>query len=120
MSSTGSSDTMPNATAPVDSEHPEKVEGAGPDHGEVGRHRVGIDDGRHGVRGIVEPVDELESQRDEERNPEQHERVRPRIAHHGQIIREVITGIYDAGDDDDAGEDVEPGIRPVADERRGF
>ena len=74
ISSTGSSEMMPNATAPLDSEHAEEVEHARPDDGEVRRQRVRVDDRRHGVGGVVEAVDELEAERDQQRDAEQEER----------------------------------------------
>jgi hypothetical protein len=35
---------------------------------------VGIDDGRHGIRGIVEAVDEFEAERNQQRDAKQEER----------------------------------------------
>jgi hypothetical protein len=78
---------------------------------------VRVNDGGDGVRRIVKAVDELEPQRDEQRDAEQHIRIGSRVTHHGQIVREVEACVYDARDDDDARENVEPGIRPVTEER---
>ena len=73
ISSTGSSETMPNATAPEDEQHAEEVEEARPHHGEFRRQRVGIDHGCDRVGGVVEAVDELEAERDQERDEQQQE-----------------------------------------------
>ena len=74
ISSTGSSETMPKATAPLDDKNAEQVEAARPDHGDLRRQRVGVDDGRDRVGGVVEAVDELEAERDQHRHAEQQER----------------------------------------------
>ena len=63
---------------------PEKVEEPGPDDRQVRRQRVRVDHRRHRVRGVVKPVDELESERDEQRDPEQHER-QPRGRSHAGL-----------------------------------
>jgi hypothetical protein len=81
ISSTGSSEMMPKATARRH-ENPGKIPQAGPDC-EVRRQRARIDDGRHRVRGIVEAVDELESERDQERDEKEQER---------QIVRDLRMG----------------------------
>jgi hypothetical protein len=70
ISSTGSSETMPNATAPGE-QHAEEIEEARPHHGEFGRQRVGVDHGRDRIGGVVEAVDELEAERDQERDEQQ-------------------------------------------------
>ncbi len=77
---------------------------------------MGVDDGRHRIGGVVEAVDELESQRDEQRNSEQDEGIGPRIADHGQIVRQVDSRVYDARDDDHTREDIEPRTRPLSNE----
>ena len=74
ISSTGSSETMPKATAPRGEQHAEEIEEARPDHGEFGRQRVGVDDGRDRVGGVVEAVDELEAERDQQRDEQQDDR----------------------------------------------
>ena len=79
ISSTGSSEMMPKATAPVETRTPMKFQSARPDDGDVRLERVGVDDGGDGVGRVVEAVDELEPQRDEERDAEQDVRQhRPR------------------------------------------
>ncbi len=65
-SSTGSSDTMLNATAPEDSSTPMRFQQ--PDQTTAtGFQRVGVDDRGHGVRRVVKAVDELEAQGQQER-----------------------------------------------------
>ena len=71
ISSTGSSETMPKATAPEDSSTPSRLQQTRPDHGDVGRQRVGVDDGRDRVGGVVEAVDEFEAERDQQRDEKQ-------------------------------------------------
>ena len=71
---------MPKATAPVEVKHAEQVEAAGPDDGDLRLQRVGVDDGRDRVGGVVEAVDEFEAERDQHRDAEQqegHDRFRP-------------------------------------------
>ena len=55
-------------------EHAEQVPAARPDDGDLRLERVGVDDGRHRVGGVVEAVDELEAERDQHRHAEQQER----------------------------------------------
>ncbi len=43
-------------------QHAQKIEDAGQDHREVGRHGLGVDDGCHGVRRVMKTVDEFEGQ----------------------------------------------------------
>ena len=74
INSTGSSEMMPKATAPEEVKHAEQVEQARPDHREIRRQRTGIDDGCDCVRGVVKAVDELEAERDQQRDEEQQER----------------------------------------------
>ena len=52
----------------------EQVEAARPDHRDLRLQRVGVDDGRHRVGGVVEAVDEFEAERDQHRQAEQQER----------------------------------------------
>ena len=54
-------------------EDADEVPDARPEHGHVRLERVRVDDGRHGVGGVVEAVHELEAQGDEERDPEKNE-----------------------------------------------
>ena len=56
------------------SEHPEEVPAARPDDRDLRRQGVGVDDGRDGVGGVVETVDEFEAERDQHRDAEQQER----------------------------------------------
>ena len=65
---------MPKATAPLETSTPSRFQQPGPDHGELGRQGVGVDDGRDRVGGVVEAVDEFEAERDQERDAEQEER----------------------------------------------
>ena len=67
ISSTGSSETMPNATAPLETQDADEVPDARPDDGDVRIQRVRVDHRRHGVGGVVEAVDELEAERDQQR-----------------------------------------------------
>ena len=54
-------------------QHAEEVEEARPDDGDIGRQRMGVDDRRDGVGGVVEAVDEFEAERDQQRDAEQDE-----------------------------------------------
>jgi len=47
-------------------QHAEKVEDAGEDHCQVRRHRIGVDHCCHRVGGVVEAVDELETEDEEQ------------------------------------------------------
>ena len=51
-----------------------QIEQAGPDHSDIGRQRMRVDDGRNRVGRIVETVDELKAQGDQQRHEQQHER----------------------------------------------
>ena len=73
ISSTGSSVMMPKATAPLENSTPEEVQRARIHHREMRLQRVRVDDGRDRVGGVVEAVDELEAERDEQRDAEQEE-----------------------------------------------
>ena len=66
INSTGSSEMMPNATAPLDDDDAEEIEEAGPDHGDRRRQRVCVDHRGDGIGGVVEAVDELEAERDQQ------------------------------------------------------
>ena len=120
ISSTGSSDTIPKATAPVENKHAQEIESTGPDDREIRRHRIRVDYGGDGVCGVVEAVDELESQRDQQCNAQQYVRIGSGIADHRQVVRQVIARVYDSGDDHDDGQDIEPGIGFMPDELRGW
>ena len=76
ISSTGSSETMPKATAPVEVRTPRKLKKPDQTTAMLRRQRVGIDDGRDGVGGIVEAVDELEAEGDHQGDAEEEERQR--------------------------------------------
>ena len=52
-------------------EDAEKVPDAGPHHGDGGLQGVGIDDGGHGVGRVVKAVDELEAEREAEREQQE-------------------------------------------------
>ena len=54
-------------------QHAEKIEAARPDHRDRRRQGMRVDHGRDRIGGIVEAVDELEAQRDHEREAEQDE-----------------------------------------------
>ena len=71
ISSTGSSEMMPKATAPLEISTPRKLQHARPDHRDDWRQGMGVDHRGHGVGGIVEAVDEFEAQRDEQGDAEQ-------------------------------------------------
>ena len=62
-SSTGSSATMPKATAPEEVNTPIRFQQ--PDHTTAyrGLERMGVDDRRHRIGGVVKAVDEFETQR---------------------------------------------------------
>jgi hypothetical protein len=63
--------------------HAEEVEKPGPYYGNFRRQRMGVDDRRHRVGGIVEAVHELESERDEQCHEQQHI---------GQVGRQLCAG----------------------------
>ena len=73
MSSTGNSKMMPKATAPLDGQDAEKIEQTRPDDSDLGGHRVGVDHRCDGVCGIVKPVDEFETERDEQSETQEQE-----------------------------------------------
>ncbi len=54
-------------------QHAEEIERSGPDDREIRRQAVRIDDGRHGIGGVVEAVDELEPERDQQSYTQQEE-----------------------------------------------
>ncbi len=96
INSTGNSDTMLKATAPVETRTPKKLKVPDQTNREIRRHRVRVDYGGDRVGGVVEAVDELESQRDEQCDAEQDVRIHSGIADHRQVVRQVIAGVYDA------------------------
>ena len=49
-------------------QHAEEVEHARPDDREVRRQRVRVDDSGDGIGGVVEAIDELEAERDQQRD----------------------------------------------------
>ena len=53
-------------------EHAGQVAQARPDHGDIRIERMGVDDRGDGVGGVVEAVDELEAQRDQQGQRQQH------------------------------------------------
>ena len=71
-SSTGSSATMPKATAAARGQHADQVPAARPDHGDRRLQRVGVDDGRDGVGRVVKTVDEFEAERQAESDDEEN------------------------------------------------
>ncbi|MCY1411426.1 hypothetical protein D9M71_268120 [compost metagenome] len=78
-------------------QHAEEVEDAGQHHGAIGRHRLGVDDGRHRVGGVVEAIDELET---EDEGQCQHEADgNPRIEPAEEIKHEIsVTSLRQGGD----------------------
>jgi hypothetical protein len=98
-------------------QHAREVEETGPD-GKIRRHGIRVDYRRDRVRGVVEAVDELETQGDKKRNPKQYVWIRSSVADHRQVICQVNAGIYDPGDDHDACQDIEPGIGLLPNQRR--
>src|SRR5271169_2344458 len=80
---------------------------------------MGVDHGSDGIGGVVKAVDELEPQRNEQRDAEQYEWKRSGVSHHRQVIHQVIARVYDARDDHDSSEQIEKRIRLVPGERRG-
>ena len=52
----------------------EEVHEPGPDHGRHGLERMGVDDGRDGVRGVVEAVRELEDQDQQQASEQEGDR----------------------------------------------
>ena len=88
ISSTGSSDTMPNATAPRETSTPRKFQMPDQTTANSAGKRVGIDHGRDRIRGVMESVDELEAERDQQRHDQQQI---------GQVARELGAGGVDVG-----------------------
>ena len=62
-------------------EHAEEIPEAGPNDGDVRLERVRVDDRGHGVGGVVESVDELETERDQQGDAQQHEGQNRLIVH---------------------------------------
>ena len=88
ISSTGSSEMMPNATAPLETRTPRKLNR--PDQTTAtAAERVRVDDRRHRVGRVVEAVDELETERDQQRNAEQHVRQDARVVHILEVADEM-------------------------------
>jgi hypothetical protein len=95
-------------------EHADEVPQTGPDDGDVGLERMRIDDGSDGIRRVVKAVDELESERDEQRDAEQNVRPGGGEMGSGEIVRELRAGIDQAGKQSDAEDDHPDGAwRPV-------
>ncbi len=61
-SSTGRSDSTPKATAPLGSQYPDEIPAARPNYRHHWLETVGVDDRGDRVCGVMEPVDELETQ----------------------------------------------------------
>jgi len=70
INSTGRSETMPKATRPEDQSTPERLQSP-TKHGDLRRQRVCVDDGRDRIGRVVEAVDELEAERNDQRQAEQ-------------------------------------------------
>jgi hypothetical protein len=62
-------DAESNRTARED--YPKEVEKPGPDHGKRSGQGMGVDDRGNGIGSVMEAVDELEPERDQERNEQQ-------------------------------------------------
>ncbi len=73
MSSTGSSVMTEKATAPEEVSTPGQIAEARPDHGDVGLKRMGIDDGRDRIGGVMETIHKLEAERDKQGYAQQQE-----------------------------------------------
>ena len=85
MSSTGSSEMIPNATVPVETSTPMKFHIPDQTTAIVRLERVRVDDGGNRVGRVVKAVDELEAQRHQQGDAEQDER-----HHRGRVhVREV-------------------------------
>ena len=99
INSTGSKVMTVKATAPLELSTPARLHNPGPHDGDVWLERVGIDDRGHGVRGVVEAVDELESECDQQSDDQQH--IRPRAAqrHATEILRDVGADEPDSNDE---------------------
>ena len=64
---------MPKATAPLEKSTPRKFQIPDQMTATLGASELRVDDGRHGVRRVVEAVDELEAERDQKRQAEKQE-----------------------------------------------
>jgi hypothetical protein len=65
------------ATAPLDIEHTGQIAQSRPHHGEIRVERVRVNHRSDGVCGVVESVHKFKSERDEERDGQEH--VRPNV-----------------------------------------
>ena len=66
-------------------QHAQQVEQPGPDHREIGRQAVSIDDGGNRVGGVVKAVHELEAQGNQQRQAQQQERTNSQRGRPGRI-----------------------------------
>src|SRR3569833_2075141 len=53
-------------------EHSGEIADAGPDHGDIGFERMGVDDGGDGVGRVMESVNEFKTERDDQRHGQHH------------------------------------------------
>jgi hypothetical protein len=81
------------------SQDTEEVPGAGPDHRDIRRQRMRVDDGCHCVRGVVKAVDELEAEGDQQCYAKQQVWQDRRFPDGLQIVDQMRCAINRARDD---------------------
>jgi len=92
MSSTGRSETVPEATA-GGGDGAKEVAKAAPSHGDVRLEGVGIDDRGYGVGGVVEAVHELEAQSDQQCDAQKDVRQGRTGSHLGEVASQIPADI---------------------------
>ena len=100
ISSTGSSEMIPKATAPLEASTPMKLHMPDQTTAMIGWQRMGVDDGRDRVGGVMKTVDELKAERDQQGDAEQQVRQECFGRHRGEIADQVVAGIDRADEDD--------------------
>ena len=80
------------------SEYADEVPQAGPDDGDVGLKRMRVDDGSDGVGGVVEAVDEFETESDEQGEAQQSIRPGGEEVGSGKIARQLLACIGEAAE----------------------
>jgi hypothetical protein len=92
----------------------EEIEHAGPQHRDLRRQAVRINDGGDGVGGVVEAVDELEAERDQQCNAQQHKRAdrKRRRLRGADIAEEAVQRVADAKREQDGEDHRAADVRP--------
>ena len=74
INSTGSRETIAERYGAARHEHADKVPNSRPHNSDVRLERMGVNHRRHGVRGVVESIDEFKPQRHQKRQSQKEER----------------------------------------------